>query len=52
MRLLLFPIRSQPGVVYKSVTYKKGCNVVVTPLITGATFPKNAVNGAGFRKNI
>ena len=24
MRLLLFPIKSEPGVVYKSVAYKKG----------------------------
>ena len=29
MRLLLFPIKSQHGVVYNSVAYKKGYNVVL-----------------------
>ena len=28
LRLLLFRIKSQPGVVYKSVVYKKACSVV------------------------
>ena len=31
MRLLLFRIKSHPGVTYESVAYKKECTVVLWP---------------------
>ena len=56
LRLLLFGIKSQPGVAYKNIFYKKACDVVVFFCIMSKKYKvlhqKSFVTSGGFGKKI